>query len=133
MIVPAPALFAANQTWNGNGGDSNWSTGLNWNGGAPPGSTVSKVNTDIATFNDSGNLLNSVITIDSLTQDIGGITFDFPALTTGTAYTIGSAGANSGNSLFLSTGGTIQLTAAENQVANDQRPAQARGRLHVPG
>ncbi len=133
MIVPAPALFAASQTWNGNGGNSNWSTGLNWNGGAAPGSTAFKNSTDTATFNDTGNLLNSVINIDSLTQDIGSITFDLPANTTGTAYTIGSLGANSGNTLFLSSGGTVQMNVPQRSGADNQCPDQARRGVHLYG
>lgn len=31
---------AATQTWSGNGGDNNWSTGANWTGSAPVNNAV---------------------------------------------------------------------------------------------
>ncbi len=120
MIVPAPALFAASQTWTGNALDGNWSTPGNWTNNAAPGSTTVKTSTDIATFQGGGEASGqTTITIDSTTQNIGGITWN-----TASAFadTIGSLGPNGGNDLFftaapLTTGNTIatQLTST---VAN---------------
>src|SRR6185369_10327211 len=36
VLVCAPPAAAAPSTWNGQGGDNNWSTGLNWSGGMAP-------------------------------------------------------------------------------------------------
>ena len=120
MIVPAPALFAASQTWTGNALDGKWSTPGNWTNNAAPGSTSVKTSTDIATFQGGGEASGQTnITIDSTTQNIGGITWN-----TASAFadTIGSLGPNGGNDLFftaapLTSGNTIatQLTST---VAN---------------
>ena len=109
MIVPAPAVFAANQIWNGSTGDEKWSDVGNWVGPpvAPPGSTTLKTSTDIATFNGTETAANTTIFIDVATQNIGGITFD--TANNAKNDTIGSLGPNVGNSLFLTAGGTIQI------------------------
>ncbi len=104
-------VWAANQTWNGNSGTNlNWSNTANWVGTpvAPPGSTVNKTSTDIATFNGTEAAGNTTVTIDSTTQGIGGITWD---LANAKADTIGSLGPNAGNALFLTAGLTTQITS----------------------
>ena len=101
-----PSARAANQTWTGSGADGNWSTLLNWNG-AVPGSTAVTNNADTATFNAAiantwGNAVGNPVVIDSATQNIGGISFTQAAGN----YFLGST---VGNSLKLSSGGTIQI------------------------
>ena len=86
-----------------------WSTSTNWASGAVPGATLGTSNTDVATFSTPlgtfGTSLNPII-IDSATQNIGGITF------TGAAgnFTIGSALLS--NSLYLTSGGMIQINSS---------------------
>ena len=117
MLVPAPALFAASQTWNGSTGDTKWSTVGNWVGtpAAPPGAIANKTSTDTATFSNGAGV-NTTVFIDLATQNIGSISFDTP---TAQAFTIGSLGPNAGNSLFLTSGGTIQITAAETNAITE--------------
>jgi len=98
---------AASQTWDGGGGNANWSTVNNWVGDtAAPGDTASTSNGDVATLNAAiangwGNA-GTPIVIDSATQNLGGISFDAAAGN----YSIGST---SGNSLLLSSGGSTQI------------------------
>jgi autotransporter-associated beta strand protein len=101
---------AASATWNPTPGDANWipTTGdTDWNTGVNtnPGSTSSLTNADVATFNSAST--QTTIAINSATLDIGGITFD----TNAASYTIGASGANGGNSLLLSSGGTVQIAS----------------------
>jgi autotransporter-associated beta strand protein len=99
---------AASDTWSGSPTDNNWiPTGQNWNSGPgnSPGSTSILTDSDVGTFNSTSS--QTTININSTTLDIGGITFD----TNAAAYTIGAAGANAGNSLLLSSGGTIQIAS----------------------
>jgi hypothetical protein len=109
-------IWAASQTWNGNGANGNWSTIGTWVTGAAPGSTLVKNNTDTATFNGTGSATNLTVAIDSTTQDIGSTSFD---TTAAKAYIIGGFGANGGNSLFLSSGGTILITATETNAITE--------------
>ncbi|MCX6876663.1 MAG: autotransporter-associated beta strand repeat-containing protein [Verrucomicrobia bacterium] len=117
-ILPFPACIlagaivthsahAANQNWDGGGANGNWSTVNNWNDDlAAPGDLASTTNSDIATFNaaiaNTWGFTGSPIVIDSATQNLGGISFD----TAADNYFIGST---VGNSLLLSSGGTIQI------------------------
>ncbi len=111
-LLMQSSVHGANQTWGANT-TGNWSLGSNWVGAAAPGSTSILTNADVATFS---NAAGGTITIDSATQNIGGLLFSG----TPGAYSIGSAGANLGNSLFLSSGGTINVTStnAVNQTVN---------------
>jgi len=106
LISTSNSVLAANQTWTGGVTNANWSTTNNWVGGAAPGATSGTTNTDIATFNtaiaNTWGLVGSPILIDSATQNIGGINFDGAAGN----YFIGTTG---GNSLKLTSGGTIQI------------------------
>ena len=108
LVCCAVSARAASQNWTGGSAvNGNWSTTGNWSGAAP-GSTSVTNNTDVATFNAAiahtwGNSAANPVVIDSLTQNIGGITFT----TLAGNYTIGSTG---GNSLLLSNAGTIQIT-----------------------
>ncbi|HEV2973330.1 MAG TPA: autotransporter-associated beta strand repeat-containing protein [Pirellulales bacterium] len=113
VLLGAATAQAASQIWNGNGADNNWSTTGNWVGGAAPGSTTVVNNPDVATFNGTGTFSNSTVNINSTTQNIGGITFDTAAAP---AYIIGANGFNSGNTLLLTSGGTIQMTSTVGAV-----------------
>lgn len=103
LIGPAE-VRAANQNWTGGGATSNWSDVGNWSGTPIPGSTSVVNSPDVATFNALAGISGALVNVDSTTQNIGGITFDTASVD---SYTIGTVG---GNSLFLSSGGTIQVT-----------------------
>ena len=105
--LPTPRAQAADQIWDGGSGtNGNWSTLLNWVGDtAAPGATSGTTNADVATFNaaitNTWGLVGTPIVLDSATLNLGGIRFDSAA----GSYFIGTTG---GNSLLLSSGGTIQ-------------------------
>ncbi|MFA6175246.1 MAG: autotransporter-associated beta strand repeat-containing protein [Phycisphaerae bacterium] len=107
VFMPLVA-HAANQSWTGGSvTDGNWSTIGNWSGGAAPGSTAVTNSTDVATFNAAiantwGNAAGNPVVIDSVSQNIGGISFD----TAAGNYFIGSTG---GTPLLLTSNGTIQI------------------------
>ncbi len=113
MLFGGHSAQAANGTWLNTGlSNGNWSTALNWVGGTVPGSTVAitgtNADTSVATFNTALGTFGtsgSPILIDSTSLNIAGITFDTASVG---SYFIGTTG---GNSLFLSSGGTIQMTA----------------------
>ena len=99
----------AAKSWTG-AVDGNWGTTTaptNWAGGIIPGATAGTTNSDTADFNAGSG--NTTVTVDS-GRNVRSITFEAAA----SAYTVGATG---GNTLLLSTGGTIQTTSA---VANDE-------------
>ena len=100
-LSASPVAHAAPQTW-GSSTTGNWSDGTKWLGGTAPGATSGLTNTDLATFT---NAAGGTISINLTTQNIGSITNNSTV-----KYTIGSAGVNLGNSLFLSSGGSIATT-----------------------
>jgi autotransporter-associated beta strand protein len=107
-MLSSGSAQAASANWTG-ATDGLWSAtnGANWSTGAStaPGSTSITTSTDVATFNTAGNN-NTIITIDA-NRNIKSLTFD----TSTTSYTIGSAGANGGNALLLTSVGAITLAA----------------------
>lgn len=94
---------ATSESWT-NSGSGSWGTTTNWSANIAPGSTTVTNNSDIATFNAA--TAGSIITIDA-GRNIGGITFD----TLAGLYTIGGLGANGGNLLTLTSGGTVQIAS----------------------
>ncbi len=101
-IAAMCALHSANassQTWTGATSGA-WSTPTNWAGGAAPGATSGVTSTDYAIFNTA--VSNTTVTIDTY-LNLSGFTF------TGApgSYTIGST---SGSSVYLTAGGTSQIT-----------------------
>ncbi len=112
LAISAIPAHAADATWGANT-TGNWTLGSNWSPTTAPGATSGLTNTDNATFS---NAAGGTITIDSATQNIGSLLFSG----TPAAYIIGSSGANAGNSLLLSSGGTINVTSsnAVNQTVN---------------
>ncbi|MFH1496714.1 MAG: hypothetical protein ABII82_02700, partial [Verrucomicrobiota bacterium] len=125
LLSFAPFAQAASDSWTG-GTDGNWSDDSNWVTAAP-GSTSVTNNADTATFNtDPGN---KVITIDA-NRNIGNITFDTPGAG---SYTIGSAGANGGNALKLSSGGKILMTStvADGVVQTFNAPLTLHGNYNI--
>ena len=98
---------AADQIWNGLGGDSEWSSVSNWVGGLEaPGSTTGTTNPDVATF-------NSAIT-NSWGDSEGNPILITPGLNLREIrFTAGAdnyfLGQTIGNSLLLTSGGSIQI------------------------
>jgi fibronectin-binding autotransporter adhesin len=96
--------FAANGTWSGLAGDGLWETAGNWD--TVPGSNAGLAGTsaDVATFN--GAPASITVTVDA-NRNVAGVTFDSAT----SSFNVGSAGANGGNTLYLTGGGTTQVTA----------------------
>jgi fibronectin-binding autotransporter adhesin len=109
LSIPAltSVLMAASGTWTASSSTDPllWSDSANWSASPSPapGSTSSTSNSEVATFNAGSN----IITIDS-GRNLRTITFD----TNAGAFTLGSAGANGGNPLTLTTNGVIQIASA---------------------
>lgn len=96
---------AADATWSGGTGTQAWSTGTNWSGGTAPGALTGTTNADTATF--GGALGTTAITIDN-GRNLRSLVFASGAAG---AMTIGSAGTNAGESLLLSSGGSIAMNS----------------------
>src|SRR2546423_4117283 len=105
FAAPHGAL-AANGTWTGTT-DFHWEVATNWLNNVVPGSNDGAAGTsaDVALFNTNGGTGTEIL-VDA-NRDIGGITFDISTVNSG--RTVGQA---TGPTLFLSAGGTIQITAA---------------------
>ena len=128
-LLAVQSAHAASQVWDGGSVvNGNWSTIENWVGDpAAPGDTASTTNADVATFNaviaNTWGLVGTPIVIDSATQNIGGLAFDLLA----DNYFIGNT---AGNSLLLSSGGTIQILntlTATNAVETINAPLIIQG------
>lgn len=108
LCLPCLTAFqhapAADATWAGGTGTQAWAEDTNWNPAAAPGATTGTANGDTATFNS--NVAGTAITIDP-SRNIKNITFGSAA--TG-AITFGSAGANLGSALLLTSGGSFSTT-----------------------
>ena len=112
-VLGGQAASAANSngTWLRTGATSaNWTESTNWVGGVIPGDTSAitgtNADTSVATFNTAVGTYGtsaSPILINSVSENIKGITFD---TATGGYY----IGTTAGNSLYLSSGGSIQVT-----------------------
>ena len=103
---------AASQVWNGNSTvDGNWTTTTNWVNNAYPGGLGATNSGSIATFNAAiahtwGNSASNPVVINNVAGiSIAGLTFD----TAAGNYFIGST---NGNSLLLTSGGTIQILSS---------------------
>ena len=101
---------AADQIWNGQGGDSEWSSVSNWVGDlAAPGSTTGTTNSDIATFDSAianswgDSEANPILIAPEF--NLGGMKFTADA----GSYFIGNL---SGDTLLLTSGGSIQILSS---------------------
>ena len=101
IAMASSSLMAANGIWSSTAGTGAWQTSTNWLSGIIPGATSGTTNTDTATFNSSSS--TSLIVPDP-NRNLENISFDASA----TSYTIGATG---GNSLFLTSGGSIQISS----------------------
>ena len=99
-----PSARAASTSWSG-ATSAAWATGTNWSSGTAPGATTGTTSTDVATFfTNPANGTTTPLTIDA-GRNLSGISFDTGA----GAFTFGSAGANGGPSLLVSSGGIVQF------------------------
>ncbi|MDI1313919.1 autotransporter-associated beta strand repeat-containing protein [Prosthecobacter sp.] len=98
-----PAGMAADAIWSGGTGTLLWSTGTNWNPTVAPGALTGTTNGDTATFNTS--LGATTITIDA-GRNLRSMIFGTSAAG---GFTIGSAGADLGEALLLTSGGSIVM------------------------
>jgi fibronectin-binding autotransporter adhesin len=110
LVLVSP-LFASSATWVASPADATWANSANWGGTAPGNLSSGATSTsDVGTFNTplSGTIGGSTnpIVIDS-GRTIGGINFD----TNAGSYVVGST---SGNTLYLSGGGAIQILGTFN-------------------
>ncbi|TLD72468.1 PEP-CTERM sorting domain-containing protein [Phragmitibacter flavus] len=94
----------ANASWIGGTGTQAWDNVANWAPGIP-GANPGTTNADIATFNTATT--GTLVTIDA-GRNIGSLRFSTGA---SGSYTIGSAGINLGETLRLSSGGSIVMDA----------------------
>ena len=104
------AAHAQNGTWSG-AANGSWSTNTNWVSNTIAGATNSTTNTGVATFN-SASPANATLTIDA-TRNIRSLLFTGSAA----AFTIGSGGANGGETLRLSSGGSITVSTTSTLTA----------------
>jgi autotransporter-associated beta strand protein len=104
LCITVKTTQAADAAWIGGIGTQNWADDANWNPAAP-GATSGTTNTNIATFNTG--LGATTITVDA-GRNLRSLVF-----ATGAAgsFTIGSAGGNAGETLHLSSGGTIVMNS----------------------
>jgi|GEM_PF-1651624 len=103
VLLLTHASVAADASWTGGTGTQLWSTGTNWNPNSPPGATSGTTNPDTATFNTAAGA--TTITIDA-GRNLLNLLF---TNTAGGSFTIGSAGANAGEALLLSSGGSVTM------------------------
>ncbi|OYW72687.1 MAG: hypothetical protein B7Z37_24120, partial [Verrucomicrobia bacterium 12-59-8] len=100
------ASMAADASWTGGTGTQLWSDGVNWSTNpAAPGATSGITNADTATF--STGLGATTITIDT-GRNLRSLVFAIGAAST---FTIGTAGANAGETLLLSSGGNVLMNS----------------------
>ena len=104
-LCASQTVFAASSTWTGAAADGLWNNATNWDNGVPGANDGTYVSTDIATINSSTT--PNLITVDT-NRNVWGIKFDINAAT---ATNVGSAGANGGETLHLTGGGTSEVTA----------------------
>ncbi len=101
------AAPAADITWNAlQTGTQAWNLGGNWLGGVAPGATSGSTNADTAILGTG--TAATLLTIDA-GRNVRSLLFN--GTNTAGLYTIGSAGANAGEALRLSSGGSLTVAA----------------------
>lgn len=117
-LLGALPLSAANGVWlHTDGGTKNWVDAANWTGGTIPGGLGTTANADQATFGTAAGA--NVITIDA-GRNLR--TLIFNGTNAAGLYTLGSAGANAGEALHLSSGGNITVSAGTQTVTTINAP-----------
>ena len=116
VLLLTHASVAADASWTGGTGTQLWSTGTNWSPTTAPGATSGTTNADTATFNTAVGA--TTITIDT-GRNLRNLTFTTGA---GSTFTIGSAGANAGETLLLTNGGTTAMNAGNTATVTLNAP-----------
>jgi autotransporter-associated beta strand protein len=118
LAAGAAPLYAADGTWNGTAADGLWETPGNWdiNTVAGNNSGSAATSTDTVTFASDPTVAPgpAPITVD-LNRNVQNIVF--PSTTLG--FRIGPATANTGNTLYLSNGGTMSNTGGTGGINGD--------------
>jgi autotransporter-associated beta strand protein len=112
------SVQAASDVWSATAAAGAWETGSNWVSGNAPGATSGTASTDVATFKTGST---SLTVLPDAGRNILGITFD---TSSAGAYVVGAVG---GNALLLSSGGSIQNTAAVNANQTVSAPLVLQG------
>jgi autotransporter-associated beta strand protein len=115
ILVIGSVEAHAQATWTGGGGDTNWSTSLNWLSGTPPVSSFSTIvlfsgSSPFTSTLDSSYQLNS-LTVQSGAGALSLLNSSGSSLTISAAFTDNSANAVSVNIPLLSTMNLIQTGA----------------------
>lgn len=104
-VVGTNPVYSADGVWqSGQVGTLNWSDGGNWVGSTIPGATTGTTNANLATF--GSNTDATLVTIDA-GRNLRSLLFN--GSNAAGLYTIGSAGANLGEALHLSSGGNLTM------------------------
>ena len=116
VLLLTRASVAADASWTGGTGTQLWSSGTNWSPTSAPGTTSGTTNGDTATFNTAAGA--TTITIDAGRNLLN---FLFTN-TAGGSFTIGSAGANAGEALLLSSGGSVTMNLGNTSTVTLNAP-----------
>lgn len=116
VLLLTHASVAADANWTGATGTQLWSTGTNWSPTSAPGATSGTTNVDTATFNSAAGA--TTITIDA-GRNLKSLVF---ATGAGSTFTIGSAGANAGETLLLSSGGNVVMNSGNTATVTLNAP-----------
>ena len=89
------SAFAATYVWQGGGGNSNWSTGANWSGGAPLSATNTQLQfgaslltaTDPSPYIYSSPVADAPLTVNSISLSLSGVPTIYSL--SGSAITLG--------------------------------------------
>src|SRR5213596_2184449 len=104
-LIASGSQFALAQSgsWNGSV-DGSWNNSANWVGGVIPGNTLGSAgaSTDTAHFDDPATIIAIVVDPN---RNIQNISFNNGTQTF-------SIGPNGGNTLYLSSGGSVEVTSA---------------------
>ena len=115
LCITVKTAQAADAAWIGGIGTQNWADDANWNPAAP-GAISGTTNVDTATFNS--NVAGTAITIDP-NRNLRNLTY---AATASGAISIGSSGANAGNALLLTSGGSLSTALGNTAVITVDAP-----------
>ena len=126
--------------WNGGGGDDNWTTGANWDGGiAPPSSNTTQIqfagSTRPTPFVDTNNpwaLQSLQFTAGTAAFTLSGNTLSFPQSTT-IILNQSSNVQTINNNLLIGTGGTKTITAQSNPIVLNGDIALTPGSISFRG
>lgn len=117
-LTSAECARAGDETWSATAGSGAWETGANWVSGSAPGASAGTDSGDVAYFKTGSAALT---VLPDAGRNVKGLTFDTASAG---AYTIG---ATNGNTLLLSSGGMILLTATAGKAQTNNAPLELQG------